>query len=93
MSNHYPRIRLTYVELLLVREGLSLVFFMDRPHQEVAQAVIAAMEAYLQAIGPTAIGRYASEDGEWIVSVQGGWAAAEGAGQQPAGGLSLADAA
>jgi len=66
MSNHYPRIRLTYGELLLVREGLSFVFFMDRPHQEVAQAVIAAMEAYLQAIGPNAIGRYASEDGEWI---------------------------
>ncbi|WP_368670526.1 DUF3396 domain-containing protein [Myxococcus sp. AM011] len=49
-----------------MREGLSFVFFMDRPHQEVAQAVVTAMETYLHAVGPGAIGRYASEDGEWI---------------------------
>ncbi|MFY2561692.1 DUF3396 domain-containing protein [Corallococcus terminator] len=73
MSEHYPRIRLTYGELLLVREGLSFVFFMDRPHREVAQAVIAAMEAYLQAVGPDAIGRYASEDGEWIDLTEQEW--------------------
>ncbi|NTX67646.1 DUF3396 domain-containing protein [Myxococcus sp. CA051A] len=73
MSDHYPRIRLMYGELLLVREGLSFVFFMDRPHQEIAQAIVAAMEAYLQAIGPNAIGRYASEDGEWIDLTEQEW--------------------
>lgn len=64
MSNYYPRIRY-YVddELLLFREGVSINFYLLRAHQEIAPAILRALDAYLRAIGPGSIGRYIDDYG------------------------------
>jgi hypothetical protein len=73
MSEHYPRIRiLTESGALLVREGLSINFYMRRSHAEVASAVMHSLEAYLRAMGPRALGLYAAE-GEWRELDDEGW--------------------
>jgi hypothetical protein len=74
VSEHYPKLRLTYEDgHLLVREGLSLCFYMQRSHAEVSQAVTRALHVYLQAVGPTAVGRYANSEGEWQDLDAAGW--------------------
>ncbi|ADO71358.1 DUF3396 domain-containing protein [Stigmatella aurantiaca] len=75
MSEHYPRIRLMAKNgSLVVREGLSLTFFMRHTHMEVAQAVERALEAYLSAIGQGALGWYIDPDGEYQKLDETGWA-------------------
>jgi hypothetical protein len=75
MSNHYPRIRI-YSEsgYLLIREGLSLTFYMRRPHEEVAPAVLRAFDSYRRNIGPSALGRYTDQEGHWHDLDDEGWA-------------------
>jgi hypothetical protein len=73
MSEHYPRIRIrTEGGYLLVREGLSINFYMRRSHAEVAPAVMRSLDAYLRAMGPGALGLYAAE-GEWRELDDEGW--------------------
>jgi hypothetical protein len=61
MSEHYPHIR-RYSDgpehSLLIRESVGIVFYMRRPHQEVAQAVLRSVEVYLRAVGPQALRWY-----------------------------------
>ncbi|HEX8434531.1 DUF3396 domain-containing protein [Archangium sp.] len=65
MSEHYPRIRAyTKHGYLLMREGLSINFFMRCPHVDVAQAVMGSLDAYLRAVGPGSIGQYTDDQGE-----------------------------
>ena len=54
-----PEIR-RYAEhgALVLREGLSICFYMRRSHQQVAQAVRHALETYLRAVGPRALEWY-----------------------------------
>ncbi len=75
MSPPYPRIR-AHAESgqLVLREGLSLTFFMHRPHAEVAPAVLCSLEAYLRGVGAQALGWYADEDGCWQRLDDAGWA-------------------
>jgi hypothetical protein len=74
MSEHYPRIRIhTAHGHLLLREGLSINFYMRRSHLEVARAVMSSLETYLRAVGPGAIGRYANDAGEWQVLDDASW--------------------
>jgi hypothetical protein len=74
MSEHYPRIRLhTAHGHLLMREGMSINFYMRHSHAEVAQAVKSSLEVYLSAVGPGAIGRYANDAGEWRFLDDVGW--------------------
>jgi hypothetical protein len=64
MSKHYPRIRIhTEQGFLMMREGLSISFYMHRSHGEVARAVMRSLESYLDAVGPGAIGRYVDTEG------------------------------
>jgi hypothetical protein len=75
MSNHYPRIRV-YSEsgYLLIREGLSLTFYMRRSHEEVARAVLRALDSYRRHTGPSALGRYSDQEGSWHDLDDAGWA-------------------
>src|SRR4051794_24409104 len=76
MSKHYPRIRIQSESgYLLIREGLSLTFYMRHDHAEVAPAVMQSLEAYLQAVGPDALGLYADEEGSWHPLDDTGWEA------------------
>src|SRR5436305_1417263 len=74
MSDHYPRIRI-YAENghLLIRDGLSLSFYMRRPNQEVVPGVMRSLEAYVRAVGPQGLGVYAGEEC-WHDLDDAGWA-------------------
>lgn len=74
MSKHYPRIRIhTEHGHLLLREGLSINFYMRRSHVEVSRAVVRSLEAYLRAVGPGAIGRYVDSEGNHQELDDAGW--------------------
>jgi hypothetical protein len=75
MSEHYPRIRI-YAEngTLLIRDSLSITFYMSRPHEEVASSVMRSLDKYLQAVGPDALGLYADQEGSWQNLDDAGWA-------------------
>jgi hypothetical protein len=73
VNEHYPKLRFTYDGYLLVREGLSLCFYMHQPHEEVAPFLMEALLAYVRAVGPRALGRYANYEGEWQDLDEAGW--------------------
>jgi hypothetical protein len=74
MSEHYPRIRIQAKNgTVVAREGLRLTFYMRPPHQMIVQAVMYALETYLRAVGPNALGVYANEEGEWRELNEQGW--------------------
>jgi hypothetical protein len=74
MSEHYPRIRIqTESGYIRVREGLNLTFYMRPPHQEIAQSIQRSLDVFLRYTGPTSLGLYASEDGEWRELNDAGW--------------------
>lgn len=74
MNDHYPRLRLTSEDgYLLVREGVSLCFYMRPPHEQLATAIMEALQTYLLAVGPQALGRVATDDGEWQELDEPGW--------------------
>jgi len=64
MSAHYPKIRIrTDGGHLAVRDGLSVTFYMRRPHHEVAPAVLRSLKAYRAAVRPDALGWYSDDEG------------------------------
>jgi hypothetical protein len=69
-----PRIR-TYARngQALIREGLSICFYMRRSHAEVAQAVMRSLDVYLRAVGPRALGWYPDSEGDWQELDARGW--------------------
>jgi hypothetical protein len=74
MSERYPKIRIrTQGGSLQVREGLSFTFYLRHPHDVIAAGVRRSLEAYLRAIGPQALGRYADEEGEYQPLDSEGW--------------------
>ncbi|HEX5746165.1 MAG TPA: DUF3396 domain-containing protein [Archangium sp.] len=74
MSSHYPRIRICAPNgHLLVREGLSLCFYIRRAHQEIARAVLTSLDTYLHAIEPETLGWYVDVDGEEQALDDAGW--------------------
>ncbi|NMO14863.1 DUF3396 domain-containing protein [Pyxidicoccus fallax] len=56
-----------------MREGLSICFFMMRPHSEVASGVMHSLETYLRALGPNSLNSYADEEGEWQRLDEASW--------------------
>jgi hypothetical protein len=75
MNNHYPRIRIRAESgNLLIRDGLSLTFYMSPSHEEVAPAVLRSLDVYLRMVGPTALGVYTDLDGYWHELDDAGWA-------------------
>ena len=65
MSEHYPRVRLSASHgAPIIREGLTICFYMRRSHHEIAHAVQQSLDAYLSAVGPRTLAWYAGED-DW----------------------------
>src|SRR4051794_38282416 len=74
MSERYPRIRVDAgIGNLMVREGLSLTFFLRRTHAEVVGGVLHSLELYLRAVGSGALGWYIDPEGEWQCLDDTGW--------------------
>jgi hypothetical protein len=74
MSERYPRIRIRAESgIMLIRESLSLRFYMRRPHSEVATLVLGALERYCVEVGP-ALGQYVDHEGDWRPLDDTGWA-------------------
>jgi hypothetical protein len=74
VSEHYPQIRIQAASgYTLVREGLSLTFYMRHSHREIASTVLRGLDVYLQSVGSKALGLYASEEGEWRDLNATGW--------------------
>lgn len=66
MTRHYPHIRL-YAQsgYLLIRDGLTITFYMKLAHEECAPIVLRALETYLRAVGPEALDIHTDEEGHW----------------------------
>lgn len=75
MSEHYPRIRIKAESgITLIREGLSLCFYMKHPHREVAPTVLDSLDAYLRAIGPHSLAVWSERGMYWEPLDDAGWA-------------------
>jgi hypothetical protein len=57
-----------------VREGLSICFYLRRSHQEIAQAVMRSLEAYVRVVGAQTLGWYVDPEGDWQELDASGWA-------------------
>lgn len=65
MSERYPVIRLREEgDILEVRDGIILCFFMRRTQQDIAPAVWNALQTYVRAIPPGTLAWYATEQGD-----------------------------
>jgi hypothetical protein len=74
MSEHYPRIRLQAKNgAVVVREGLSMTFYMRPPHGRIVQQVLQALDVYLRGVGPNVLELYADQEGEWQDLDEAGW--------------------
>jgi hypothetical protein len=75
MSEHCPTIRICAQDgSILIRDGLSICFYMRRHHREVAQGVMRSLETYLQTFGPEALGWYVDDEGDPQELDEAGWA-------------------
>ncbi len=74
MKEHYPRFRIELPSgYVRAREGLHLTFYLPPRHPEFAEDVLRAVELYLRYVGREALGRYATEEGEWEALDEQGW--------------------
>jgi hypothetical protein len=74
MSTGYPHIRIHAEDgQILVREGLSLAFYMRRSHVELAEAILHSLEAYLHGVGRDVLRWYVDDAGEWQPLDAEGW--------------------
>ncbi|MFP2929941.1 type VI immunity family protein, partial [Pyxidicoccus sp. 3LG] len=65
MSEPVPRVRVRAENgELLLRDGVTMCFYMRRPHPELVQPVMQALESYRRAIGPRALSWYFDHDVE-----------------------------
>ncbi|HZH17069.1 MAG TPA: DUF3396 domain-containing protein [Archangium sp.] len=83
-----PEIR-RYAEhgALVLREGLSICFYMRRSHHEVAQDVGRALETYLRAVGPRALEWYVDPEGDWQELDGQGWQVIQNKLSESGGGI------
>lgn len=74
MAPYYPRIRVREPDgSVLVREGLSITFYLRRSHTQILDQVRSSLEAYLHAVGPQALGWYLDTEGEGQKLDTAGW--------------------
>jgi len=74
MSEHYPRVRFEMPSgYIRAREGLNLTFYLPPRHPEFAEDVLRALELYLRYVGRGALGKYATEEGEWAELDEKSW--------------------
>ncbi|MDC0708575.1 DUF3396 domain-containing protein [Stigmatella sp. ncwal1] len=65
MNEHYPRVRIFASHgAPILREGITICFYMRRSHHEVARAVQQSMDAYLRTVGPHTLAWYTGQD-DW----------------------------
>lgn len=73
MTEHYPRIRVRAEHgALLFREGLSLCFYIQRHHRQIAEQVWSVLQVYQRAVGPHALSVYPVDD-DWEPLDDAGW--------------------
>jgi len=73
MNEHYPRVRLSASHgAPIVREGLTICFYMRRSHHEIARAIQESLELYLRAVRPETLAWYAGQD-DWLPLDAGSW--------------------
>ncbi|RKH68571.1 DUF3396 domain-containing protein [Corallococcus interemptor] len=66
MTSNIPSIRhVAETGSLVIKEGLSICFYMRRPYQDVASMVEAAAAAYFRAVGPHALTSHPDDEGYW----------------------------
>lgn len=88
MSERYPKIRIrTRDGALRVREGLSFTFYMRHPHDVIAGGIRRSLDAFLRAIGPHTLNRYADAEGELQKLDAEGWERIHGELQRPQWGI------
>jgi hypothetical protein len=74
MSERYPRIRVRAKNgFELVREGLSVSFYMRHSHRQIVENVLRSLEVYLRAVGHQALGWYMDDGGEPQPLDERGW--------------------
>jgi hypothetical protein len=77
MTEHYPRIRIYRTiegeQYLGIRESVSICFYMRRSNEDVAPAVLRALELYRRAVGPQALAWYPDRAGDWQELDEAGW--------------------
>jgi hypothetical protein len=56
-----------------MKKSLALTFYLRHSHAEVSSQVTHSLKAYLQAVGPTALGLSADEEGYWQSLDDAGW--------------------
>jgi hypothetical protein len=81
MTEHYPRIRVhASLGPLVIRESLSINFYMRHNHADVAQAVLRSLETYLQVLGgPQVLSHYQPDAGSWFQLDEAHWEATRNA--------------
>ena len=74
MSEHCPSIRI-YAQngSILIRDGLSICFYMRCHHHEVTQDIARSLKTYLRTFGPEALGWYVDSEGDWQELDEEGW--------------------
>ena len=77
MTAHYPRIRLQGAfagqRLSLLRERVTIAFYMRCSHEAIVPDLMRALDVYLHAVEPTALGWYVDPNGDWSELDSKGW--------------------
>lgn len=77
MTARYPQIRFYMTadgeRFPCIQVGLSICFYMRRPHQEIIPAVMGALEAYRRAIAPHSLAWHPGLEGDWQELDEAGW--------------------
>lgn len=75
MKQHLPCFRLPsdHSDMLVTRDGIVICFFMRRSHGEVVHTVWRALQTYLRAIPPRALGWYPDYEGDFQPLDDKGW--------------------
>ena len=68
------RLRSSYDDRLVARDGIVVSFFIHREHEEVAPAIWRALHTYLRAVPPNSLNWYGAEDGDTLPLDDKGWA-------------------
>jgi hypothetical protein len=73
MNGHYPRVRLSASHgAPILREGITICFYMRHSHHAIARAVQQSLDVYLRAVGPQTLAWYAGQD-DWETLDARGW--------------------
>jgi hypothetical protein len=74
MSGHFPRIRVQAQDnYLVIRDGLTLCFYMHRSHRGLGPQVLQALEVFTRALPPRTLTLYPDMEGYWRDLDSGAW--------------------